>query len=407
VFVRVAGQIRAVAADTDAWWRTQVPRLGALDFPQSVALFKAATERFDRALTLQSIGLLGSVQPLYEALARLIERTGNGEIAVLSGSGGAEMAIVGDIWKASRGELTLEQVVANHGFHGPREGEISARVWREDPSPLSRLIVEYAAQDDASSPLLRDERNRSVRAEMQRELLCAIPSLRRPGVRLLLGLAAARIPLRGVAKRSFLQSLDVGRGAARRAGEHLAAGGRLEDPEDIFYLTGDEWTATVPADLKELVAKRRARRIEYEQLRIPSNWKGTPAATWAGAASAASASPGGSAERDLSPVTGLGVSAGVVEGTVRVVSDPAFADVEPGDVLVSTTTDPSWSSIMFISSALVVDIGSALNHAAVVARELGVPCVVNTRSGTERLRTGDRVRVDGGTGTVEILERAT
>ena len=61
---------------------------------------------------------------------------------------------------------------------------------------------------------------------------------------------------------------------------------------------------------------------------------------------------------------------------------------------------------MFISSALVVDIGGPLSHAAVVARELGVPCVVNTRDGTERLRTGDRVRVDGGTGTVEILQRA-
>jgi phosphoenolpyruvate synthase/pyruvate phosphate dikinase len=75
-------------------------------------------------------------------------------------------------------------------------------------------------------------------------------------------------------------------------------------------------------------------------------------------------------------------------------------------VLVSSTTDPSWSSIMFISSALVVDIGGPLSHAAVVARELGVPCVVNTRDGTERLQTGDRVRVDGGTGTVEILQRA-
>jgi pyruvate,water dikinase len=60
---------------------------------------------------------------------------------------------------------------------------------------------------------------------------------------------------------------------------------------------------------------------------------------------------------------------------------------------------------MFISSALVVDIGGALSHAAVVARELGIPCVVNTRTGTRRLRTGDRLRVDGAKGTVEILER--
>jgi phosphoenolpyruvate synthase/pyruvate phosphate dikinase len=105
-------------------------------------------------------------------------------------------------------------------------------------------------------------------------------------------------------------------------------------------------------------------------------------------------------------VKGEGVSTGVVEGTARVVADPAFTEVEPGEILVAPTTDPSWSSIMFVSSALVVDIGGALSHAAVVARELGIPCVVNTRSGSRTLRTGDRVRVDGGAGTVEVLEAA-
>ena len=96
----------------------------------------------------------------------------------------------------------------------------------------------------------------------------------------------------------------------------------------------------------------------------------------------------------------------MVEGRVRVVTDPTFADVEQDEVLVTPTTDPSWASIMFMSSALVVDIGGPLSHAAVVARELGVPCVVNTRSGSRVLQTGDRVRVDGDTGTVEVLERA-
>jgi pyruvate,water dikinase len=413
VFTRVARQITGMAADTDRWWRSQVPRFGRLDLPESIALFKQATARFDHALTLQSIGLLGSVQPLYDALARLIETVGVGEIAVLSGSGGAEMAIVGDIWKASRGEITVAQVVENHGFHGPREGEISARVWREEPAPLERMIAEYARQDESQNPLARDERNRAARTQMQRELIAAVPAARRPATTLLLSLAAQRIPLRGVAKRAFLQSLDVGRGAARRAGEHLAASGALNDPEDIFYLTGDEWARTVPAnangrsgtlppDVTDLIANRRRRRSEYEQLRIESNWKGVPAATPVASSASGAAEPSAiTGERGA--VTGLGVSAGVAEGVVRVVTDPAFADVEPGDVLVSSTTDPSWSSIMFICSALVVDIGGPLSHAAVVARELGVPCVVNTRDGTERLRTGDRVRVDGAAGTVEII----
>jgi pyruvate,water dikinase len=401
VFIRTPNQIKAVAADTDAWWRREVPRFGDLSLPAAQALFETATTRFDRALTLQSIGLLGVVQPLYEALAGVVDKTGIGDVAILSGSGGAEMAIVGDIWKASRGQLTLDAVISNHGFHGPREGDISARVWREDPSPLERVIKEYGDKPDAASPLLREQRNTAERTEMQQQLLAAVPRSRRPATKLLLDLAAKRIPLRGVAKRAFLQSLDVGRGAARQAGEHLAADGQLADPEDIFYLTTEEWAGTLPADVTDLVARRRQRRAEYEQLKIVSNWKGTPVAVPVQTARADGEA--GGEPRDLSPVSGLGVSAGIVEGPVRIVTDPAFADVEPGDVLVSSTTDPSWSSIMFISSALVVDIGSALSHAAVVARELGVPCVVNTRTGTERLRTGDRVRVDGGKGTVEIL----
>jgi pyruvate,water dikinase len=111
-------------------------------------------------------------------------------------------------------------------------------------------------------------------------------------------------------------------------------------------------------------------------------------------------------EETAGTISGTGVSAGVVEGVVRVVTDPGFADVEDGEILVSPTTDPSWASIMFLSAGLVVDIGGALSHAAVIARELSIPCVVNTRNGSRALRTGDRVRIDGKAGTVEILERA-
>ena len=79
--------------------------------------------------------------------------------------------------------------------------------------------------------------------------------------------------------------------------------------------------------------------------------------------------------------------------------------MEPGEILVAHTTDPSWASVLFLSAALVTDIGGLLSHAAVVARELGVPCVVGTKVGTSLLRTGDRCRVDGTSGQIEILER--
>jgi pyruvate,water dikinase len=139
------------------------------------------------------------------------------------------------------------------------------------------------------------------------------------------------------------------------------------------------------------VERRRERREEYQRLVLPSSWKGRPEPI------EVSAVPGGA------EIGGVGVSGGVVEGTARVVTDPSFAEVEPDEILIAPTTDPSWSSIMFISAGLVVDIGGPMSHAAVVARELGLPCVVNTRTGTSRIKTGDRLRVDGDRGTVEIL----
>ena len=136
---------------------------------------------------------------------------------------------------------------------------------------------------------------------------------------------------------------------------------------------------------------------EYQSVTIPGAWKGLPVPT-----EIEEAPELGAARSEQ--IQGIGVSAGVSEGLARVVTDPSFAEVEPDEVLVASTTDPSWASIMFISSALVMDMGGPISHAAVVARELGIPCVVNTRVGTREIRTGDRVRVNGDTGTVEILE---
>ena len=84
-------------------------------------------------------------------------------------------------------------------------------------------------------------------------------------------------------------------------------------------------------------------------------------------------------------------------------SDPD--ELQPGEVLVCHTTDPSWSPYFFVAAAVVIDIGGTLSHGAIVARELGIPCVVNTQTGTQTIRSGDQVRVDGDAGTVEILQR--
>ena len=392
-------RVKALSSDYDLWWRRSIDSLGSADPARAAVFLREATDRLYAAARLQSVAVITGVQPVYEALATLVEAAGADSFSLLSAPpGGAESAVVADLWKASRGDLTADEVAARHGFHGPNEGELSARVWREDREVLDNLINQYRGRDDAAAPTAKEAARARERAACEQQLLSALRPLQRPGARAILRLLQTRIPLRGVVKRSELQSLDVARAAARVIGRELAARGQIESADDIFYLTLDEILSTAP-ESREIVADRRRQRAAHARVQVPELWRGDPDAQVV---------PSARPERSTNPgvVEGVGVSAGVVEGVVRVVTDPSFTDVEPDEVLVAPTTDPSWSSIMFISTALVVDIGGPLSHAAVVARELGIPCVVNTRSGTRDLQTGDIVRVDGTTGRIEILAAA-
>ncbi|WP_250283619.1 MULTISPECIES: PEP-utilizing enzyme [unclassified Frankia] len=396
-FATIGRKVRRANAETQQWWLESVGKTKDLSRAEAIRQFHEAARRFEHNVTVQGIHVLCAVQPVYEQLRRLVEGAAVGEVtSFMSGYGAhAESAIVTDMWAASRDRLTIEEVVRRHGFHGPREGEISGRVWREDDAALRKLLEGYRALDETADPARIEGRKRQAREALERKLLASLPRHRRPGARLVLRLAANVIPLRGVGKAAFLQSLDMARAAARRIGEHLVDEGLLDDVEDVFYLTTDEIVA-LPRDARELVVRRRERRAYYETLQIPPAWLGQPAAL--------DESEVGDTAPIVDVLEGVGASPGTVEGTVRVVSDPDDADVELGEILVSPTTDPSWASIMFVSGALVVDIGGALSHAAIVARELGIPCVVNTRVGSQVLRTGDLVRVDGASGHVRVLK---
>ncbi|MGQ0465100.1 MAG: PEP-utilizing enzyme [Sporichthyaceae bacterium] len=392
VFAATPRRLRREAARTEQWWTSAVGRVDTLDRAAATRLFAEAETNFATMLALQTTALLGVVQPLYQALERLAARTGVGDATSLSAgyTGFAEVAVVGELWRAAHGETTVAAIVAKHGFHGPLEGELSSRVWREEPRILESLLDEYRKRED---PRRNEERLRAARVRLEHDLVAALPAPTRPGARGILKLCAARIPLRGIAKRSFLQSIDVARASARRLGVLLASEGVLGDPDDVFYLTNVE-LQRLPEDAKDLCARRRERRVAYQALRIPPSWTGNcePLAD--------------EPLSDVKRLEGIGVSPGVVEGVVRVLQSSDTEDFEPDEILVAPTTDPSWASIMYVSAGLVVDIGGALSHAAIVARELGIPAVVNTGDGSRRLRTGDRVRVDGGAGTVEVLNRA-
>lgn len=392
---RVPGMVRRNRAATHRIWLDELGRTPELDVAGARRQVERGVRAVIDAVTVDATKLLAGVQPVYEALMKVAGAAGVETAALESGHGShEETELVEDLWSYSRGRLEFAEVLARHGFHGPREGEVSSRVWREEPGPLLRIAESYRDLPDGSDPVTAQARRSEARIQAERELLTALRPHQRPAARAVLALSHRYLPLRGKAAR--LQGLDVARAGARRLGELLADAGELEQPDDVFFLTADE-IAAPPAEPRELVAQRRAHWESHHPKHPPVHWEGDPRPV---------EQPAGGVD-DEPKIAGLGASAGVVEGRVCVVTDPSFArdDIRAGDVLVAHTTDPSWASIMFASAALVVDIGGMLSHAAVVARELGIPCVMGTGTGTRVLRTGDRVRVDGSTGQVEVLGR--
>jgi pyruvate,water dikinase len=401
-FVRVPAVVRQLRAENEAWYRGEQARIGALGRDQSRAAFSAAIARLDKALRIQARTVLCGVQPVFDQLERLIESVGGPTTGLVRGYGShEETRMVDDLWACSRNELDIAEFLGRHGYHGPNSGELSAVVWREDPAPVHRLIASYRELGDDKNPAHGEHEKLAQRMVLEAELLAAVPRSRRLAARAILELAHRYIPLRGTGKVAFLQALDVSRAAARRYGRHLTDAGVLEQPDDVFMLTATEVTKGLPADVAAVVDERRVEYEHFQTLDLPAAWQGEPTPI-------VLQQKGGqdSDTNELRLLTGTGCSPGVVEGVVRVCTDPAAEDVERGEILVTRTTDPSWASIMFLSSALVVDIGGKLSHAAIVARELGVPCVMGTGNAVELLRTGDRCRVDGNAGTVEILQRA-
>lgn len=203
-------------------------------------------------------------------------------------------------------------------------------------------------------------------------------------------------PLRETGKATLLHAIDVCRASARVLAADMVARGELDDPADIAFITVEELIGNRRADWKQVTAERRRCRAEYERFDLPQTWNGVPEPLY-------HSGFGG----DTDALTGLGASHGIVEGAVRLVSDPGAADLDDGEVLVCKTSDPSWSALFLVAAAVVVDVGGPLSHGAIVAREFGIPAVINTRTAMQTLRDGDTVRVDGTAGVVTVLRRST
>jgi len=386
--------IRASRHRMAAFWEQSVAAGPRLDAEAARRLLLDGAEEFARVIYHHTVLTLGAVQPVYDLLGKVCEGTGVSAQELMGGHGGhEETALLRDLWACSRGGMTLERFLAAYGYHGPREGDISAVVWREDPEPVHRLIDSYRARPDHADPLSVEREQIARRHRLEQDFVTGLPRRRRAVARLAVSLGARYIPLRGVGKVAFLQGVDVTRLAARRLGAIKAAEGELAEPGDVFFLTLDELRRGWPVDAAARARERRRYYEHYLSLDVPEVWQGEPEPVETPAAAGTAA------------IGGIGASPGVVEGSVRVVLDPADVAIEEGEILVARQTDPAWASVMFLSAGLISDIGGLMSHTAVVARELGIPCVVNARLASRVLRTGDRIRLDGTNGTVEVISR--
>jgi phosphohistidine swiveling domain-containing protein len=387
--------IRASRRSMAAFWERSVTAAPGLDGDGARRLLLEGADAFGRVIYHHTVLTLGAVQPVYDLLGKVCAGTGVSAQALMGGHGGhEESALLRGLWDCSRERMTLEHFLAVHGYHGPREGDIASVVWREDPGPVRRLVESYRSKPDDADPVSLEREQVERRHRLEAQFLGSLPRRRRPPARLALSLGARFIPLRGVGKVAFLQGVDVTRAAARRLGAVKTAEGALADADDVFFLTLDELRDGWPGDAAVRAEERRTYYEHYRALDLPEIWQGEPRAVPA------------EETAGEEQICGIGASPGVVEGRVRIVLDPADVEIEEGDILVARNTDPAWASLMFLAAGLISDIGGLMSHTAVVARELGIPCVVNTRTATRTLITGDRIRLDGTNGRIDLIGRA-
>ncbi|OBK96473.1 hypothetical protein A5645_08505 [Mycobacterium asiaticum] len=262
----------------------------------------------------------------------------------------------------------FDRLVRECGHRGPGETELSNPVYADAPELLLRSIVG------------------SIRSSSTSPSISAPSLLHRTLIRVALGAIERRERGRDACMRITYEV----RLALREWGRRLAERGTLESIDDVHYLSIGEIYCP-PANSRELVARRRAERTRLAALDFPIYFH----QPW---------SP--SAQDTISAnqvINGLGASPGFARGKVRIMAE-ADDDFEPGEILVANATDTGWTPFFGCAAAVVTNVGDMMSHSAIVAREFGVPAVVNTLTATQRLKDGQVVEVDGTAGTIRIID---
>ena len=291
-----------------------------------------------------------------------------------------------------------------YGMRGVGEIDFGQPRWREDPTPVMQTLQSYLQINEDSAPDVLFSRGQQAASAAIEKLAQEARSrpLGRIREKIVRGAARRVRVLMGVRespKFFAIRVMGIARKALLEAGDEFAKAGMIERADDLSFLNFSELEAlsqNEARDWKALVASRRAiYEREARRRQVPRMLASDGRAFYEGV---------GASTDTGNVITGSPVSPGVVEGLVRVVLSPHESQLAPGEILVCPGTDPAWTPLFLTAGGLVTEVGGMMTHGSVVAREYGIPAVVGVHQATTRLKDGQKIRVDGTAGRIEILE---
>lgn len=288
-----------------------------------------------------------------------------------------------------------------YGMRGTGEIDLTRPRWREVPTQLVPAILGHIKGVKPGQHRL-DFLAGKKEAELASGRLLGrlrekpLGLLKARIMRRLIKVHRSLIGIREHPKYFIVQNFDLIKQAILQEGARLAVDGVLEDPEDVFWLSLQE--------IKEVLESRRLDRdlITGRKEKFQRDEKLAPPRAITSDGEIITAKPG--AHVPPGALAGSPVSAGKAEGRARVILKLAEAKMDKGDILVAPYTDPGWTPLFPLAAGLVTEVGGLMTHGAVVAREYGIPAVVGLDDATRKIRDGQKIRVDGTQGFVEILE---
>ncbi|MFD6673172.1 rifamycin-inactivating phosphotransferase [Rhodococcus zopfii] len=302
----------------------------------------------------------------------------------------------------SQARAAIDVYLTRYGVRCVGEIDITRPRWSESPTTLVPPILGNIKGFEPGAAAMRFGQGVRNAREKEREVLERLRALpdgqtKADETKRMIDRVRTFAGYREYPKYGMVCRYFVYKQALLREADRLARNGVVRNPEDIFFLRFDELADLVATqrERNELIDERREEFRTYQALRAPRVLT-----------SDGEALTGAYRREDLpeGALAGMAVSSGTVEGRARVVLDIAHADLEADDILVTAYTDPSWTPLFVAIKGLVTEVGGLMTHGAVIAREYGLPAVVGVENATRLIRDGQRIRVNGTDGYVEIVQ---